>query len=97
MSDPRPYVPHKGARLTYDRRVFMLRQVDGERLLFNVQGTKEAKQPTYRLESRPPHGEYDFNVISLRTGKRMYGTVTVRMARVHRDRPLPKFPLWRGE
>lgn len=97
MSGPRPYVPSAGVRIAHLGKVYMLRERGGERLLFNVRGLTEAQAPSYRLEGRPPNAEHYYRVISVRTGKQMYGQVTCFMARVYRDRPLPKFPLWRWE
>jgi hypothetical protein len=97
MSDPRPYVPADGVRVSHRGRVYRLREVGGERLLFNVQALTEAKTASYRLEGIEPHPEHYYNVLSARTGKRMPGLVTCFMARVYRDRHTPKFPLWRWE
>ncbi len=94
MPTQRPYIPADGARLGHRGCVYMLREVDGQRLLFNVQALTEAKAPSYRLDDDPLEVGHWYRVFSIRTGKEMPGGVVCYMARVYRDRPLPKFPLW---
>ena len=96
MATQRPYVPAEGVRITWRKRVYMLRETDGRRLLFNVQALTESKSPSYRVVGEQRNPDYYHLIVSIRTGKPM-GHMTSFMAQVRGGRPFRYFPLWRAD